>query len=86
MARPYNPNHHLFDNNGVWFVHYTVYPTPITKERVRRSLRTRCVVEARARRDVLLRQLVAAQLLGTKFQLPEVGDVTQAPSGLEPVR
>ena len=25
-----NPDHHLWNNNGTWFVHYTVYPTPMT--------------------------------------------------------
>ncbi|NBR58180.1 MAG: hypothetical protein EBT89_03320 [Opitutaceae bacterium] len=25
-----NPNHHLWNNNGTWFLHYTVYPTPFT--------------------------------------------------------
>ena len=49
-----NPNHHLWNNNGTWFVHFTIYPSEHTKERVRRSLETRCVVEARRRRDVLL--------------------------------
>ena len=46
-----NPNHHLWNNNGTWFLHYTVYPTPFTKERVRRSLGTKCVETARDRRD-----------------------------------
>jgi hypothetical protein len=46
-----NPNHHLWNNNGTWFLHYTVYPTPFTKERVRRSLGTKCVLTARERRD-----------------------------------
>ena len=54
---PDNPNHHLWDNNGTWFVHYTVYPTPITKERVRRSLCTKCLKTARRRRDALLARL-----------------------------
>jgi len=51
---PANPNHHLWNNNGTWFVHYTVHPTPITKERVRRSLRTKSLFVARRRRDRLL--------------------------------
>ena len=46
-----NQNHHLWNNNGTWFLHYTVYPTPFTKERVRRSLGTKCVLTARDRRD-----------------------------------
>lgn len=53
-TNPSNPNHHLWNNNGTWFVHYVVHPTPITKERVRRSLKTKCVHEARARRDAIL--------------------------------
>ena len=54
----FNPNHHLWNNNGTWFIHYTIHPTKITKERVRRSLSTKDVVEARQRRDKLLRRLV----------------------------
>ena len=46
-----NPNHHLWNNNGTWFLHYTVYPTPFTKERIRRSLGTKDVQLARERRD-----------------------------------
>ena len=49
-----NANHHLWNNHGTWFIHYVVHPTPITKERVRRSLGTRDLNEARARRDALL--------------------------------
>lgn len=54
-----NPNHHIWDNNGIWFVHYTLHPTPLTAERVRRSLRTRDVREARRRRDALFAKLAA---------------------------
>jgi len=50
-----NLNHHMWNNNGVWFLQYTVYPTPVTKERVRRSLRTRSVTEARKLRDEILK-------------------------------
>jgi hypothetical protein len=52
-TNPENPNHHLWNNHGTWFVHYVVHPTPWTKERVRRSLGTRSVEEARRRRDEL---------------------------------
>ena len=52
-----NPNHHLWNNNGTWFLHYTVYPTPFTKERVRRSLGTKDVKTARERRDVFFENL-----------------------------
>ncbi len=46
-----NPDHHLWNNHGTWFIHYTVHPTPFTKERVRRSLGTKDLHAARARRD-----------------------------------
>jgi len=49
-----NPNHHLWNNNGTWFIHYTIYPTPLTKQRVRKSLRTKSLDVARQRRDQLL--------------------------------
>jgi hypothetical protein len=48
-----NPNHHLWNNNGTWFIHYVVHPTPITKERIRKSLGTKSLAEARARRDAI---------------------------------
>ena len=56
-----NPNHHLWHNNGTWFLHYTVYPTPSTKERVRRSLGTKDVSVARERRDSFFQQLMSGQ-------------------------
>jgi hypothetical protein len=52
-----NPNHHLWNNNGTWFLHYTVYPTPFTKERIRRSLGTKCLTIARERRDQFFNHL-----------------------------
>ena len=53
-TNPENPNHHLWNNNGTWFIHYVVHPTPITKERVRKSLGTKSLAEARAKRDAIL--------------------------------
>ena len=50
-VRAENPNHHLWNNHGTWFIHYTVHPTPFTKERVRRSLGTPALAVARERRD-----------------------------------
>lgn len=55
-VRASNPNHHLWNNNGTWYVHYTVHPTPLTKSRIRASLETKSLDVARRRRDeVLLR-------------------------------
>ncbi len=53
-VNPANPNHHLWNNNGTWFIHYVVHPTPFTKDRVRRSLRTKSLAVARAKRDAIL--------------------------------
>ncbi len=49
-----NPNHHLWNNNGVWWCHYTVHLPDFTKRRVRQSLRTRDSDRARRLRDELL--------------------------------
>jgi hypothetical protein len=56
-----NPNHHLWQNHGIWFLHYTAYPTPKTKERIRRSLGTKDVNIARERRDAFFQQLMSSQ-------------------------
>lgn len=53
-VNPQNPDHHLYNNNGTWWCHYTRCPTPFTAERVRRSLGTKSLTEARRRRDTLL--------------------------------
>ncbi len=58
-VRTENPNHHLWNNHGTWFLHYTVHPTPFTKERIRRSLGTKDVRVARERRDSFFNQLAA---------------------------
>jgi hypothetical protein len=56
-VRAENPNHHLWNNHGTWFLHYTVHPTPFTKERIRRSLGTKDVRVARERRDTFFANL-----------------------------
>ena len=50
--RSRNENHHLWNNNGTWFLHYTIAPTPILRpQRVRVSLGTKDLIEARVLRD-----------------------------------
>jgi hypothetical protein len=56
-----NPNHHLWNNHGTWFLHYTVHPTQFTKERIRRSLGTKDLAIAKVRRDAFFAQLAAKQ-------------------------
>lgn len=49
-----NPDHHLWNNRGTWWCHFTLHRPDYTAERVRVSLRTRELAEARDRRDALL--------------------------------
>jgi hypothetical protein len=53
-VNPVNPDHHLWDNNGTWWCHYTLHEPDFTKQRVRASLRTSDLEQARRRRDTLL--------------------------------
>jgi hypothetical protein len=54
-----NENHHLWNNHGTWFLHYTIHPTPFTKERIRRSLGTKDLTLARERRDTFFAHLAS---------------------------
>ncbi len=71
---PDNPNHHLWNNNGTWWCHYTLHLRDFTKWRVRHSLRTTCLTEARTRRDRLLRELCA----GNGVPCPQHGQLRGA--------
>jgi hypothetical protein len=53
-----NERHHLWCNNGTWWVHYTVH-FDHRKRRVRRSLGTRSLAEAILRRDSLLLRIAS---------------------------
>jgi hypothetical protein len=58
-----NANHHLWNNHGTWWCHFTLHFADFTKARVRVGLDTRDATVARARRDALLR-LFGPQLAG----------------------
>lgn len=55
-----NLNHHLWNNNGTWWIHFTVH-FDHRKRRIRRSLKTRSLADAIDRRD---RVLAHATLIG----------------------
>lgn len=55
---PNNPNHHLWCNNGTWWIHYTLHRSDYTVQRVRKSLRTRDLRTARRKRDHHLNSLL----------------------------
>jgi len=57
-TNPANLNHHLWLNNGTWFVHYTLHLPDFTARKVRRSLGTKCVAVARRKRDAILSETV----------------------------
>ncbi len=50
------PDHHLWRNGRVWWIAFTFHTDQGKKHRVRRSLGTPALAEARARRDALLEQ------------------------------
>ena len=54
-----NRLHHLWNNNGTWWLHYTEHLADFTTRRVRRSLRTHDLEEAVRRRDAWLQAAAA---------------------------
>ena len=46
-----NPDHHIWNNNGTYFIHVTLLWEGRRKLRLRKSLKTKDVNEARRRRD-----------------------------------
>jgi hypothetical protein len=54
-----NPDHHLWNNNGTWWIHYTLHLPDYTKQRVRRSLGTRHSRVARQRRNEIFAGLLS---------------------------
>ena len=52
-----NANHHLWNNNGNWWLHYTLRMPDTTKKRIRKSLCTKDVNHARRLRDEQLAAL-----------------------------
>lgn len=55
-----HPDHHLWRNGRLWWTAFTVHRPDWTAERVRRSLGTADLAEARRRRDALLAAWAAA--------------------------
>jgi hypothetical protein len=53
-CQPGNANHHLWNNHGTFWCHFTVHLSDFSKERLRISLETSDVQDARHLRDALL--------------------------------
>ena len=62
-----DPDHHLWRNGRLYWVAFTVHLPGWQKERVRRSLGTADVAEARRRRDVRLHQGEQVRPAGQKL-------------------
>jgi hypothetical protein len=52
--RKYGANHHIWDNNGTWWCHLSLERRSGPAKRIRFSLRTNNVREARKRRDLMM--------------------------------
>ena len=63
-TNPRNRNHHLYNNNGTWWIHFHVHHPDYTKSRVRESLGTHCLAAARELRDVALAHFALHARLG----------------------
>jgi hypothetical protein len=48
---PNNPKHHLFNNHGTWWCHFSVIENNHTQRRVRVNLRTDNILQALSRGD-----------------------------------
>lgn len=53
--RKYGANHHIWDNNGTWWCHLSLERSRGRAKRVRFSLKTNNVREARKRRDLIMK-------------------------------
>jgi hypothetical protein len=81
--KPGKQNHHLWNNNGTYWCHYTVHEADYTKRRVRISLHTTDQEEARARRDALLKSVPNASVRFMPARLSfefSVGGVDRTPA------
>jgi hypothetical protein len=57
--RKYGANHHIWDNNGTWWCHLSIECRTGPAKRIRFSLRTNDVREARKRRDQIMNATMA---------------------------
>ena len=70
-----NPDHHIWNNNGTFWCHFTVHNPDYTKERVRVSLRTKDRNEARQRRDFIMRGTSAIVTMLPPFRGQAMPDI-----------
>jgi len=78
-----NPDHHLWQNHGWWWIHYVVHRGN-RKQRIRRSLQTRDVAVARRRRDECFARLRTAAAAAAANHAPSAPKAPAADSGRAP--
>ena len=97
-----NPNHHLWKNGRLWWLAVTLLHDGWRQERVRQSLGTDDILEARRRRDLMLGRFArptgtaaaagraaaveATLLAGVDARLAVLGERHHLVGGLEAVR
>ena len=96
-----NPNHHLWKNGRLWWLAVTLLHDGWRQERVRQSLGTDDILEARRRRDLVLARFAcpgagaavaraatvdATLLAGVDARLAVLGERHHLVGGLEAVR
>ncbi|MDH3627418.1 MAG: hypothetical protein OES25_07145 [Acidobacteriota bacterium] len=76
MSTPNHPNHHLWRNGRLWWIAFTIHRQNWTKERIRCSLGTAEVEEARRRRDRVLARIAECTdcELSLRFVAPATDD------------
>jgi hypothetical protein len=70
-----HPDHHLWKNGRLFWVAFTVHLPGWRKERVRRSLGTEDLGEARRRRDALFAQLEQEREVTLSLRFAPAGQV-----------
>jgi hypothetical protein len=63
-------NHHLWQNGRLWWVAFTIHRPDWTQHRIRVSLRTANLVEARQRRDRLMEEFRRRDDCSLSVRLP----------------
>ena len=68
-----DPNHHLWKNGRLWWIAFTVHTPDWRKKRLRFSLRTANIREARRRRDTVLRHFEGSRQCELSLRYARVG-------------
>jgi hypothetical protein len=70
-----DPDHHLWKNGRLYWVAFTVHLPGWRKERIRRSLGTDDLTEARRRRDALFEKLEQEREVSLSLRFAPAGQV-----------